>query len=107
MQGPMTALAILSSAVIVPAASALDLSDAEALAIVRRHCVSCHAAEPTHPAMKEAPKSVVLETVADLKKNAQAIEAQTVVSTAMPLGNETEMTDAERAALGRWLKAVR
>jgi uncharacterized membrane protein len=103
----MTALAILSSAVIVPAASAAEVSDAEALDIVRRHCVSCHAAEPAHPAMKETPKGVALETIADLKKHARTIGEQTVASKAMPLGNETEMTDAERAALGRWLKAVR
>ncbi len=102
----MTALAFLSSAVIVLPASAADISDAEALAMVRRHCVSCHAAEPAHPAMKETPKNVVLETVSDLKKHARAIAEQTVASKAMPLGNETEMTETERAALGRWLKAV-
>lgn len=103
----MTALVIfVASAVIVPAAFAADVSDAEALAIVRRHCLACHAAEPTHPAMKETPKGAVLETVADLKKHARLINEQAVQGKVMPLGNETGMSDAERAMLGRWLKAV-
>ena len=49
------------------------VSDAEALAIVRKHCVSCHAANPTHPAFQEAPNNVTLETIADLRKHAQRI----------------------------------
>jgi len=82
------------------------LSDAEALAIVHKHCVACHAAKPTHPAFQEAPNNVTLETIADLKKYAQRIYAQTVQNRAMPLGNQTGMTEDERAALGRWLKAL-
>lgn len=103
----MTALVLFTTgAVITSAAFADDDDGTDALAIVRRHCLACHAAEPTHPAMRETPKGVVLETIADVKKHARTIEQQTVVSKAMPLGNETAMTDAERAALGRWLKAV-
>ena len=73
---------------------------------MRKHCVMCHAAKPTHPAFAEAPNDVTLETIADLKKHANAIYAQTVQNKAMPLGNQTDMTDDERAALGRWLKAL-
>ena len=54
------------------AASAGALSDAEALAIVHKHCVMCHAAKPTHPAFAEAPNDVTLETLADLKKYARS-----------------------------------
>jgi uncharacterized membrane protein len=82
------------------------VSDAEALAIVHRHCVMCHAVKPMHEAFQEAPKNVTLETVADLKKFAALIYVQTVQNKAMPLGNQTSMTEAERAALGRWLKAL-
>lgn len=98
---------LLFAGILLPAAaSAGPLSDAEALALVRKHCVMCHAVKPTHPAFAEAPNHVTLETLADLKKQAKAIYVQTVQNKAMPLGNQTHMTDDERAALGRWLKAV-
>ena len=47
-----------------------------------------------------------LETIADLRKYASRIYAQTIQNKAMPLGNRTRMTDDERAALGVWLKAL-
>ena len=40
---------------------------------------------------------------ADLKRFNQLIMIQTVRNKAMPLGNQTNMTDDERAQLGRWL----
>jgi uncharacterized membrane protein len=88
------------------AASAGPITDAEALAIARKHCVMCHAAKPAHEAFQEAPMNVTLETVADLKKYALRSYMQTVQNKAMPLGNQTGMTEAERAAFGRWLKAL-
>jgi uncharacterized membrane protein len=105
---PVVALALLVAIVAnAPrAAAGGTVTDAEALAIVHKHCVTCHAAKPTHEAFQEAPKNVTLETIADLKKYAATIYAQTVQNKAMPLGNQTAMTDAERAALGRWVKAL-
>jgi uncharacterized membrane protein len=89
-----------------PQALAGNGSDADVLAIVQKHCVMCHAARPTHESVREAPKNVILETTADLKKYAAATYAQTVQSRAMPLGNQTGMTDDERMMLGRWLKGL-
>lgn len=74
--------------------------------MVHRHCVACHAAKPTHPAFDKPPNGVTLETIADLKKYAQRVYAQTVQNKAMPLGNQTHMTDDERTAFGVWLKAL-
>jgi uncharacterized membrane protein len=71
---------------------------------VQRHCVMCHAVKPTHESFQEAPKNVSLETIAELKKYAATVYIQTVQTKAMPLGNQTAMTDDERSALGRWLK---
>jgi uncharacterized membrane protein len=105
----MAAAFALLAATILAASGALAagaVSDAQALAIVHKHCVACHAAKPTHPAFQEAPNGVVLETVADLKKFSPRIYAQTVKNKAMPLGNQAGMTEDERAALGRWLKAL-
>ena len=41
----------------------------------------------------------------DVRANAPRIEAVAVASHAMPLGNLTHMTDAERAQLGAWIRA--
>jgi uncharacterized membrane protein len=102
----LRAVAVLIFIVTAPRALAGSASDAEVLAIVRKHCVMCHAAKPTHESFQEAPKNIALETVADLKKYVSTIHAQTVQSRAMPLGNQTGMTDDERVALGRWLKGL-
>jgi uncharacterized membrane protein len=85
-------------------ARAAGISDAEAMAIVQKHCVMCHAATPSHESFREAPKNVTLETIAEIRKHAATVYTQTVQTKAMPLGNQTAMIDDERAALGRWLR---
>ena len=101
----MAALAVCVSDVSSVAGNG-TITDAEALIIVHRHCSACHAARPTHPAFDKPPNGVTLETIADLRKYASRIYAQTVQNKAMPLGNQNHMTDDERAELGRWLKAI-
>ena len=91
-------------ATVAPSAQGGNISDADVLLIVQRHCATCHAVNPTHESFREAPKKIVLESVADLKKHAAVVYAQTVQGRAMPLGNQTGMTEGERAALGLWLK---
>lgn len=80
-------------------------SAADVLAISQARCVSCHAARPVDPDTDEAPGGVMLETVADLRRHGARVLAQTVSSKAMPLGNKTGMTTAEREALGLWIRA--
>ena len=70
---------------------------------MQKHCVMCHAAKPAHESFQEAPKYITLETIADIKKNAAPISAQTVQTKAMPLGNQTAMTDEERQKIGQWI----
>ncbi|MEJ8475916.1 urate hydroxylase PuuD [Roseibium algae] len=79
------------------------VSDATVLTIARTHCAVCHAEVPTHEGFEEAPKGIHLDTIADLRRYADQIMAQAVQSDAMPLGNETEMTDEERTTLGTWI----
>ena len=43
----------------------------------------------------------------DLRKHAPQILTQTVQNKAMPLGNETGMTDEERQKIGQWIAAQR
>jgi uncharacterized membrane protein len=82
------------------------VADPEALAIVSKHCAICHAAKPTHESFPEALKNITLKSVGDLKKHAATIYAQTVQTRAMPLGNQTGMSEDERAILGQWLKEL-
>lgn len=98
------AAAMIILIVAAPFSYALAVDDAEALVLVQKHCVMCHAAKPTHESFQEAPKNIALETIADIKNHAAAISAQTVQTKAMPLGNQTGMTDEERATLDQWLK---
>jgi uncharacterized membrane protein len=80
------------------------ISDGDVLAIIQKHCVMCHAATPSHESFRQAPKNIALQTLAEIKKHAAAVYAQTVQTRAMPLGNETAMTDDERSTLGQWFK---
>jgi uncharacterized membrane protein len=79
-------------------------TDAEILALMKTHCVMCHATEPAHPAFARAPAGVVLETVPQVVANAARIMTQVAVTRAMPLGNETGMTDAERDRIAAWIE---
>ena len=76
---------------------------AQARAIVERHCVNCHAAAPSHPDFDAPPGGVALERPDQIEQYAQMIYEQSVISDIMPLGNETGMTEAERAQLGAWI----
>jgi len=79
-------------------------TDAEILALMRAHCVACHAAEPTHEAFAKAPAGVLLETIPQVAANAARIMTQVVVDRAMPLGNQTGMTDEERDRIAAWIE---
>jgi uncharacterized membrane protein len=83
------------------------VSDMDVLAISAKHCMNCHARHPRHESFKEPPKNVVLETADDLRRHAKPILMQTVQNRAMPLGNQTGMTDEERATLGRWVEGLK
>ena len=80
-----------------------DVSDQEALAIVKERCVTCHSVTPTDPTARTAPKGVAFDSFEELKRYAQKISVQAVNSKAMPLGNKTGMTEEERAKLGAWI----
>ena len=78
----------------------------EAQAIVQQRCVPCHSAEPTQEGFDSPPGGVAFDTLEQLESQASAIEAQAVDSTAMPLGNVTQMTDEERDMLGAWIASL-
>ncbi len=74
-------------------------------AIVDRHCIACHAANPTHRGVPVAPNGAMFDTAEGLQKHAEKIYARAVATQSMPQGNETGMTETERAQLGAWIKA--
>jgi uncharacterized membrane protein len=71
--------------------------------IVASRCAPCHAAAPTQPGFAAAPKGVLLDSSAGLLTNLEVIEPQ-VATRAMPIGNLTGMTDAERNQLLDWIR---
>jgi len=73
-------------------------SFAEVQAIVTQRCVVCHNATL-------ANKNVRLDSAAEISAHSQQVYQQAVLLKLMPMSNATQMTDAERAALGRWYEA--
>ena len=70
--------------------------------IIEKHCVQCHSATPTFGGYPTAPQGVMFDTRAQIGTQAQRINTQVVVSGVMPLGNLTNMTQAERDIIGAW-----
>jgi uncharacterized membrane protein len=79
-------------------------TDAEILGLVKKHCVQCHAVEPTHEAFAKPPAGIVLETIEEISQYAPRILTQAIGTRAMPLGNLTGMTDEERNRLAAWIE---
>ena len=75
----------------------------EVQAIVARRCAACHAEHPTQPGFVVAPKDVKLDTPERIATGAPKIYEQAVATRAMPIGNLTGMTDAERAKIAAWV----
>ncbi|MBO6917972.1 MAG: urate hydroxylase PuuD [Rhizobiaceae bacterium] len=69
-------------------------------------CSMCHASEPVWDGIIAAPKGVLLETDAQIVKNAKAIYLQSGRSHAMPPANITFMEESERKAVVQWYNEV-
>jgi uncharacterized membrane protein len=74
---------------------------AQVRAILDQRCIACHATQPRQEGFAQPPKGIVLETRDQVAANAAKI-AETVGSRYMPIGNLTQMTDAERAVVTAW-----
>ena len=77
----------------------------QAQIIIEKHCVSCHAANPTNMAFTVAPNGIMLDTTKKIIAHKAQIYQQAVLSKAMPLVNSTNMTDDEREKLRIWIEA--
>jgi uncharacterized membrane protein len=103
------ALALAVAAILIaphaPSGASTDVGYAQVAPIVAQRCAVCHAARPAEPGFAAPPAGVLLDTPEHVKANAQRAYDQAVATHAMPLGNVTHMTDAERATLGAWITA--
>ena len=73
-------------------------------AIVRQRCAPCHSMHPTLAG--SAPMGIELDTRQEIESKAALIDQYAVQTHAMPLGNATGMTQAERDVLARWLAVL-
>jgi uncharacterized membrane protein len=106
---PAVATALIASIVIYLAPSRSAQANAvttatidEVKAIIDRRCVPCHA--PNSRLMGMAPKNLSLVTIESIESNANLIYVQSVQQKIMPVGNVTEMTDAERETIRVWFE---
>ena len=66
--------------------------------VLEQRCYMCHGEQIQM-------KNLRLDSTALVKQHAQAIYQQAVVQKLMPMNNATQMTDEERALIGRWYQA--
>jgi len=87
------------------APSALPPSFADVRHIIDRRCAACHSASPTDLTFGAAPGGVMFDTPDQIAARVSRIEQRAVVTRTMPPNNKTNITDAEREVLRRWLAA--
>jgi uncharacterized membrane protein len=79
----------------------VSISDSQMQEVIKARCTSCHARKPTQAGFAEAPLGLVLETQDQTRTNAANI-ARVIATRYMPIGNLTQMTDAERELVATW-----
>lgn len=75
----------------------------EVKAIVQARCHQCHSAKPADMTFGVLPGGVSFDDEANIPRYAPRILERVVVTKTMPLANKTQITDAERATLARWI----
>jgi len=103
---PVTAIILLAGLIVAlrpqtQNVSALKVDDSQALSIIQQRCAACHAQTPTQLGFVQAPKGILLETLAQLKRQKPLIN-KVISNRYMPLGNITQMTDEERSLIASW-----
>jgi uncharacterized membrane protein len=71
--------------------------------VIDRRCGACHSAQPSDLTFGAAPAGVMFDTPAQIAMHASRIRERAVVTRTMPPANKTNITDTERALLGRWI----
>lgn len=89
---------------VAAAPSAVEATDTNVQAVMQLHCNNCHGSKPT--IMPVAPQGLVFDTPEQTRQHAARIHRQVVDLKAMPLGNLTGMTDADRDLIDRWYRGL-
>ena len=76
---------------------------AEARRVIDRRCAACHSATPSDFTFGAAPTGVAFDTPEQILARVPRINERAVVLRTMPPANKTNITDAERELLGRWI----
>ena len=71
--------------------------------VIDRRCAACHSEHPSDLTFGAAPGGVMFDTPEQIIARAARIRERAVISRTMPPGNKTNITDEERALLGRWI----
>jgi uncharacterized membrane protein len=85
--------------------AALSLDDIRP--VIEHRCVTCHSAAPTHIAFPAAPAGVMFDSKEQILGDADRIYQQTVATSAMPIGNLTQMSEEERDMIGAWYLGIK
>jgi len=80
------------------AAAAPPATFAQVQGVIAQRCVMCHGETLQS-------KNLRFDSAEEIGKHAQQIYQQAVVLKLMPMNNATQITDAERALIGRWFTA--
>jgi len=89
-----------------PSGSTAVVETAYVYSIVQRHCVKCHASTPESESYTSAPLGVELDSEEKLIHYAARVYRAAVITRTMPLGNHTQMTDAERTKIANWFENI-
>lgn len=81
------------------------VSFSQVQAIIVQRCVPCHSARPTIPGFSPAPLGIRFDSEAQIRAEVDRIDQYVVQTQFMPYGNLTQMTDSERAVIGKWIQA--
>ena len=90
-----------TSSIVTPASTVVSFEAVQK--VIHERCTSCHAAKPSSPLFSAPPGGIMFDTPQQIQAFAPRIQAQSVSSQIMPLGNLTKMTPEERALLGAWI----
>jgi uncharacterized membrane protein len=78
-------------------------SFAAAAEVIGRRCQPCHSAHPSDRLFPAAPSGVMFDSPDQMRRMAARIRERAVVTRTMPFANRTEITEAERDLLARWI----
>jgi uncharacterized membrane protein len=96
---PAASSPAVSTALAIPA----QVSFADARHVIDRRCAVCHSAQPADWSFGVAPAGVMFDTPDEIAARVLRIRERAVVTRTMPPANKTNITDAERALLARWI----